>query len=101
MEVVAEASNGREAIELVRQFRPGVVLMDISMPELSGLEAVRQLSKEFPATATIFLSMHADEEYVWRALQAGAAGYLVKGGSLVELNLAVNSVAAGGTYLSP
>jgi DNA-binding NarL/FixJ family response regulator len=101
MEVVAEASNGREAIEFVRQLRPEVVLMDISMPDFGGLEAVRQLTKEFPETRSIFLSMHADEEYVWRALQAGAAGYLVKGGSLVELNLAVNSVAGGGTYLSP
>jgi DNA-binding NarL/FixJ family response regulator len=101
MEVVAEASNGREAIEFVRQLRPEVVLMDISMPDFGGLEAVRQLTKEFPGTHSIFLSIHADEEYVWRALQAGAAGYLVKGGSLVELNLAVNSVAGGGTYLSP
>jgi DNA-binding NarL/FixJ family response regulator len=101
MEVVAEASDGREAIELVRQLTPNVVLMDISMPGVSGLEAVRQLSKEFPATSNIFLSMHVDEEYVWQALQAGAAGYLVKGGSLAELDLAINSVAAGGTYLSP
>ena len=101
MEVVAEASNGREAIEFVRQLQPDVVLMDISMPDLNGLEAVRQLVKEFPGTKSICLSMHADEEYVWHALQAGAAGYLVKGGSLVELDLAVNSVAGGGTYLSP
>jgi DNA-binding NarL/FixJ family response regulator len=101
MEVVAEASNGREAIEFVRQLQPDVVLMDISMPDLNGLEAVRQLAKEFPGTHSIFLSMHADEEHVWQALQAGAAGYLVKGGSLVELDLAVNSVAGGGTYLSP
>ena len=101
IEVVAEASNGQEAIELVRKLQPDVTLMDISMPGLSGLEAVRQLAKECPGTRSIFLSMHADEEYVWRALQAGASGYLVKGGSLVELNLAVNSVAGGGTYLSP
>ncbi len=101
MEVIGEASNGREAIAFVRQLQPDVVLMDISMPGLNGLDAVRELAKEFPNTHSIFLSMHADEEYVWRALQAGAAGYLVKGGSLVELNLAVTSVAGGGTYLSP
>ena len=101
MEVVAEASNGLEAIAMVRQLKPDVVLMDISMPELNGLEAVRQLAKEFPGIPSIFLSMHANEEYVLRALQAGAAGYLVKGGSIVELDLAVNSVAGGGTYLSP
>ena len=80
MEVIGEASNGREAIAFVRQLQPDVVLMDISMPELNGLDAVRELAKEFPNTHTIFLSMHANEEYVWRALQAGAAGYLVKGG---------------------
>ena len=101
MEVVAEASNGLEVMGMVRQLKPDVVLMDISMPGLGGLEAARQLAEEFPGIPTLFLSMHADEEYVWRALQAGAAGYLVKGGSLVELDLAVNSVAGGGTYLSP
>jgi DNA-binding NarL/FixJ family response regulator len=101
MEVVAEANNGREAIEFARQLQPDVVLMDISMPGLNGLEAVRQLTKEFPRTKSICLSMHADEEYVWQALQGGAAGYLVKGGSIVELNLAVTSVARGETYLSP
>src|SRR6266550_7884417 len=101
MEVVAEASNGREALRLVRQHKPHVVLMDIAMPELNGLEAVRQLAKEFPRVRCIILSMHADEEHVWQALQAGAAGYLVKGASLAELELAITSVAHGETYLSP
>jgi DNA-binding NarL/FixJ family response regulator len=101
MEVVAEASNGREAIALVRRHEPDVVLMDISMPELSGLEAIRRLAKELPKVRCIVLSMHADEEHVWHALRAGAAGYMVKGGSLAELELAINSVALGQTYLSP
>jgi DNA-binding NarL/FixJ family response regulator len=101
MEVVAEASNGREALRLVRQHKPHVVLMDIAMPELNGLEAVRQLAKEFPRVHCIILSMHADEEHVWQALQAGATGYLVKGAPLAELELAINSVAKGETYLSP
>ena len=101
MEVVAEASNGREALRLVRQHQPHVVLMDIAMPELNGLEAVRQLAKEFPRVRCIILSMHADEEHVWQALQAGATGYLVKGAPLAELELAINSVANGETYLSP
>ncbi len=101
MEVVAEASNGREALVLARDHKPQVVLMDISMPELNGLEAIRQLAKELPDTQCLVLSMHADEEHVWHALQAGAAGYLVKGGSLAELELAINSVALGETYLSP
>lgn len=101
MEVVDEANNGREALRLVRQHQPAVVLMDISMPELNGLEAVRQLAKDFPKVRCIILSMHADEEHVWQALQAGAAGYLVKGGSLAELELAIKAVAQGETYLSP
>jgi DNA-binding NarL/FixJ family response regulator len=101
MEVVAEASNGREALTLIRQHQPDVVLMDISMPELTGLEVVRQLAKELPEVQCLILSMHSDEEHVWQALQAGAAGYLVKGGSLEELELAIKSVAQGETYLSP
>lgn len=101
MEVVAEASNGREALNLIRQYQPNIVLMDIAMPELSGLEAIRQLSKEFPEIHSIVLSMYADEEHVRRALQAGAAGYLVKGGALAELELAIRAVARGHTYLSP
>jgi DNA-binding NarL/FixJ family response regulator len=101
MEVVAEASNGREALALLRHHQPDVVLMDISMPELNGLEAIRQVTEELPNVQSLILSMHADEEHVWQALQAGASGYLVKGGSLAELELAINAVARGQTYLSP
>lgn len=101
IDVVAEANNGREALELIRQFRPDVVLMDISMPELNGLEAIRQLATEFPNLRSLVLSMHSDEEHVWQALQAGADGYLVKGGALAELDLAIKAVARGQTYLSP
>jgi DNA-binding NarL/FixJ family response regulator len=101
LEVVAEASNGREALNLIRKHKPTVVLMDIAMPELNGLEAIRQLSKESSETRSIILSMYSDEEHVWQALQAGAAGYLVKGGALAELELAIKAVARGHTYLSP
>jgi DNA-binding NarL/FixJ family response regulator len=101
MEVVAEASDGREALKLSRQYQPNVVLVDIAMPELNGLEVIRQLSKEFSEIRSIILSMYADEEHVWRALQAGAAGYLVKGGALAELELAIKAVSRGHTYLSP
>src|SRR5882762_11511185 len=101
IEVVAESSSGTEVLRLVREHEPHVVLMDIAMPELNGLEAVRQLAKEFPGVHCIILSMHADEEHVWQALQAGATGYLVKGAPLAELELAINSVAKGETYLSP
>lgn len=101
IEVLDEAKNGRQALELARQHLPDIVLVDITMPELNGLEVVKQLSTEAPEIRCIILSMHADEEHVWQALQAGAAGYLVKGGSAVELELAIKAVAAGGTYLSP
>jgi len=101
MEVVDEACNGREALALATQHRPDVVLVDISMPEINGLEVVRQLERDFPRVRCIILSMHADEEHVWQALKAGAAGYLVKGASLAELELAITSVAQGETYLSP
>lgn len=101
IEVVAEAVDGRHALELAKQLRPDVCLVDIAMPELNGFEVVRQLTRDAPEVRCITLSMHADEEHVWQALQAGAAGYLVKGGSLVELELAVKAVAGGETYLSP
>jgi DNA-binding NarL/FixJ family response regulator len=101
MEVVGEARNGREALALATRHRPDIVLMDISMPELNGLEVVRQLARDIPQVRCIILSMHGDEEHVWQALKAGAAGYLVKGGSLAELELAITSVAQGETYLSP
>lgn len=101
MEVVAEASNGRDALRLVRQHQPDVALMDIAMPGLNGLEVVRQLATGLPQVRCLVLSMYRDEEHVWQALQAGAAGYLVKGGSLAELELAIKAVARGETYLSP
>jgi len=101
IEVVDEASNGREALLLVKQHQPDIVLMDIAMPEPNGLEVVRQLERDFPKVRCIILSMHADEEHVWQALQAGAAGYIVKGGSLEELDLDIRSVAHRETYLSP
>lgn len=101
VEVLDEAKNGPQALELARKHRPDLLLIDIAMPELNGLEVVRRLTDEVPEVRCIILSMHADEEHVWQALQAGAAGYLVKGGSLVELELAVKAVASGEKYLSP
>jgi len=101
LEVLGEARDGREALELARQYQPDVLLIDIAMPQLSGLDVVRKLTREAPGVRCIILSMHADEEHVWQALRAGAAGYLVKGGSLVELQLAIKAVASGKSYLSP
>jgi DNA-binding NarL/FixJ family response regulator len=101
IEVVAEAGDGRQALQLVETYRPDVILMDISMPELNGLDAVEKITRDFPQVRVIILSMHANEEYVLHALRAGAAGYLLKDAGIAELDLAVRSVAQGETYLSP
>jgi DNA-binding NarL/FixJ family response regulator len=101
VQVVGEASDGREALALVARLRPHVVLMDISMPELNGLEAADRLRRDYPQIRVILLSMHADEAYVARALAVGAAGYVLKTAGAVELELAVRAVARGESYLSP
>ena len=100
VEVVGEAGDGREVLKLVKLHRPNVVLMDIAMPGLNGLEAAARLAKEFPDVRVIFLSMHHNEEYVWRALKAGAAGYLLKKAATTELATALQHVARGEVYLS-
>ncbi|MDX6445820.1 MAG: hypothetical protein QOH71_2894 [Blastocatellia bacterium] len=101
MEVVAEASDGREALQLVAEHHPQVVLMDLAMPEVNGLEATKHLTKMFPKVRVIILSIYSDEEHVYQSLRAGAAGYLMKGAATEELELAIRSVARGETYLSP
>lgn len=100
IEVVAEAENGRQVRGLIQAHSPDIVLMDIAMPELNGLDATAQLLKEFPGLRIIILSMHSTEGYVLQALRAGASGYLLKGAATPELLLAVKSVARGETYLS-
>ncbi len=100
VEVVGEAADGREVLKLVKLHRPDVVLMDISMPGLNGLEAAVRMAKEFPDVRVIILSMHQNEEYVWRALKAGAAGYLLKKAATAELEIALQRVALGEFYLS-
>lgn len=101
VEVIAEASDGREAIRFVEKNEPQIVLMDLAMPELNGLEATQHLTRTFPKVRVIILSIYADEEHVYQALCAGAAGYLLKGAATEELELAIRSVARGETYLSP
>ncbi len=98
--VVAEAADGRQVRKLVEAEKPDIVLMDIAMPELNGLDATAQLLKEFPKLRVIILSMHATKAYVLQALRAGASGYLLKGAATPELTLAVKTVARGDTYLS-
>lgn len=99
--VVGEAETGTEALTLVERLQPDLVLMDIAMPGLGGLEATSLLTQKFPNTHVIILSMHMEQEYVLRALQAGAKGYLLKGARIPELELAITAVAHGETYLSP
>lgn len=100
IEVVAEASDGEEALRLILLHRPNIVLMDISMPKLNGLEVVKAI-KNVPEVKVIILSMHASEEYVWQALHAGVKGYLLKDAGIAELNLALKAVSEGQSYLSP
>ncbi len=100
VEVVGEAGDGREVLKLVKLHRPDVVLMDIAMPGLNGLEAAARMAKEFPDVRVIILSMHHNEEYVWRALKAGAAGYLLKKAATAELATALQHVVHGEIYLS-
>ena len=101
VQVVAEASDGAEALRLVATQQPDIVLMDIGMAGLNGLEATERIAQAFPAVRVIILSMHDNKEYVLQALRAGAAGYLLKDSAKAELELAVRAVARGETYLSP
>ena len=100
VEVVGEADDGREVLKLIKLHRPDIVLMDIAMPGLNGLEAAARMAKEFPDVRVIILSMHHNEEYVWQALKAGAAGYLLKKAATAELATALQHVAHGQVYLS-
>ena len=100
VEVVAEAGDGREVLNLIKLHRPDVVLMDITMPGLSGLEVAERLNKQLPKVRIIMLSMHHNEEYVWRALKAGATGYLLKKAATAELATALQRVTQGEIYLS-
>ncbi len=101
MQVVGEASDGREALHLVEKAKPDIVLMDITMPGLNGLEAAARILKDFANVRVIMLSVHTAEEYVLQALRAGARGYLLKDATPAELALAIKAVAHGETYLSP
>ena len=99
--VISEASNGREAVDAVGRDTPDVVIMDIAMPSMNGIEATKRISQDFPKTAVIILSVHSDEAYVLRALKSGARGYLLKDSAEIDLIQAVRAVAAGKAYFSP
>lgn len=100
VEVVGEAATGHEALAEVRRLRPDVVVMDLGMPELNGIDATKRLVAELPGTKVLGLSMNADRRYVIAMLEAGAAGYLLKNSASEELLIALNAVVRGETYLS-
>lgn len=100
-EVVGEAADGRSALEMVRSLRPQVVIMDVAMQDLNGIEATRQIKAEFPDVKVIALSAYADKRYVLGMLEAGASGYVLKRAAYDELRRAVESVLSGMHYLSP
>jgi DNA-binding NarL/FixJ family response regulator len=100
-QVVAETGDGREALRLIAEEQPDVVLLDISMPGLNGLEVAARVAKDFPLVRVIILSVHTAEEFVSKALNAGVSGYLLKEADPMELHLAIQSVMEGKVYLSP
>lgn len=100
-EVVGEAADGRQAVQLADELQPEIVLMDIGMPNLNGIEATAQIGKRNPAIKVIILSMHSDEEFLLRALTAGAKGFLLKESGDTDLERAVRSVAQGKSFFSP
>jgi DNA-binding NarL/FixJ family response regulator len=101
IEVVGEAGDGREALAILERTPADVAILDITMPGMNGLEAASRIAERWPATRVIILSMHSNEEYVARALRAGAAGYLLKDAGTSELEAAIRAVVLGQTFLSP
>ena len=99
--VIAEAENGRMAVELTREHNPDIVIMDISMPDMNGIEATQRILAESPDTKVIALSVHSDDQYVARMIKAGASGYLPKSCAFEELSSAIRTVLDNGKYLSP
>ena len=100
-QVVAETGNGLDAVKLASELQPDVVILDIGMPQLNGLEAARQIAKKLPAARVLMLSMHADEVHITKAVEAGASGYLLKDSADSELVKAVTVTAQGKSYFSP
>ncbi len=101
LEVVGETENGRQTVELSASLKPDVVVMDVGMPILNGIEATKQIVNQCPATAVVILSMHSDESYVMRALQAGARAYLLKDSAATDLISAIEAVSQGKSFFSP
>src|ERR1035437_5869893 len=100
-EVIADACDGRETVALAEQLHPDVVVLDVAMPILNGIEAARQISAKFPNPAIVFLSMHSDEGYVLKALKSGARAYLLKDSAEYDLIAAIKAVSDGKAFFSP
>lgn len=100
-EVVGEAASGYDALLETKRLKPTLVLMDITLPDMNGLEAMIQIREASPETQVVILTMHEDEDYFFRAIQAGAAGYVVKGGGADQVLAAIHAVHDGGVYLYP
>lgn len=101
MEVVGEASSGLEAVELAKKLGPDVILMDIGMRQLNGLEATREIKKLYPSMKILVLTMYDNEEWIFQILRAGASGYLIKDSAMTDLSSALRAVYQGDSYLSP
>jgi two-component system response regulator NreC len=101
IEVVGEASDGLEAVEMAKKFMPDLILMDIAMRNLNGLEATRKIKKLFPHIKVLVLTMYENEEWIFQILKAGASGYLIKDSAMTDLISAIGAVAQGDSYLSP
>ena len=101
LKVLAEAGTGRIAVELAKTLHPDIVIMDVGLPDLNGVDATRQIVRDTPAIKVLALSMHADRRFVTGILQAGASGYLLKDSAFEELSLAIQTVMRGEIYLSP
>ncbi len=101
IEVVAEASGGHEAIAKAAEFHPDVILMDLAMPDLNGMEATQQIKGEHPEIQVLALSMHGTDDYLFRVLESGASGYVLKEAEAAELTAAIRAVHAGGAYIYP
>ena len=101
MEVAGEASSGFEALEMARKLTPDLIVMDVTMPDLNGIEATRKIMAELPRTKVVALSMNTDRRYITAMLEAGAVGYLIKNAASDELIQAVNTISRNHTYLSP
>lgn len=101
IEVVGEASDGREAVRLALELKPDIVIMDLSMPGMNGIEATREITEQLPSTKVLALSMHDDKRFISRALRHGASGYILKESAMTELVEAIKSLMIHKTYLSP